>query len=61
MFTCLQGILDFNREFDVSLMDRVVMSFYSGAGEEVCIVSNATQHDVYPIYSFFSNNLRNKP
>ena len=34
-FTALQGILDFSKEFDVSLMDRVVMAFYSGTGQEV--------------------------
>ncbi|KAJ1966544.1 Karyopherin transporter, partial [Dispira parvispora] len=28
------GILDFSREFDVSLFDRVVNTFYSGAGAE---------------------------
>lgn len=33
--SAMQGILDFNREFDVSLMDKVVMAFYSGAGQEV--------------------------
>ena len=33
----MQGILDFNREFDVSLMDRVVVAFYTGAGAEVRI------------------------
>ena len=37
MFTCLQGILDFSRDFDVSLMDKVVMAFYSGSGAEVCL------------------------
>ena len=36
MFTCLQGILDFSRDFDVSLLDKVVMAFYSGSGAEVC-------------------------
>nr|VWO98859.1 BHLH domain-containing protein [Ganoderma boninense] len=30
----MEGILDFSKEFDVSLMDRVVMAFYSGAGQE---------------------------
>ncbi|OCH95617.1 hypothetical protein OBBRIDRAFT_788159 [Obba rivulosa] len=30
----MEGILDFSREFDVSLMDKVVMAFYSGAGQE---------------------------
>lgn len=32
----IQGILDFSREFDVSLMDKVVIAFYSGVGQEVC-------------------------
>ena len=39
-FTLLQGILDFSKEFDVSLMDRVVMAFYSGAGQEVRLWSS---------------------
>jgi exportin-1 len=30
-----QGLLDFSREFDVSLMDKVVMTFYTGQGQEV--------------------------
>lgn len=30
-----QALLDFSRDFDVSLMDRVVMAFYSGVGPEV--------------------------
>jgi len=29
-----QGLLDFSREFDVSLMDKVVMAFYTGQGQE---------------------------
>ena len=37
-FTALQGILDFSKEFDVSLMDRVVMAFYTGAGQEVRVL-----------------------
>jgi hypothetical protein len=32
-----QGLLDFSRDFDVSLMDKIVMTFYTGAGQEVCI------------------------
>lgn len=32
---CSQGLLDFSHEFDVSLMDRVVMTFYTGHGQEV--------------------------
>ena len=50
----MQGILDFSREFDVSLMDKVVMAFYSGAGQEVrafhfayvVLSSRAADHDV---------------
>jgi hypothetical protein len=30
-----QGLLDFSREFDVVLMDKVVTVFYTGAGQEV--------------------------
>jgi hypothetical protein len=30
-----QGLLDFSREFDVGLMDKVVQAFYTGAGAEV--------------------------
>lgn len=30
-----QGLLDFSREFDVALMDKVVLAFYSGTGQEV--------------------------
>ncbi|OBZ75216.1 Exportin-1 [Grifola frondosa] len=30
----MEGILDFSKEFDISLMDRVVMAFYSGVGQE---------------------------
>jgi hypothetical protein len=33
-----QGLLDFSREFDVSLMDKVVMAFYTGHGQEVCLL-----------------------
>jgi exportin-1 len=29
-----QGLLDFSREFDVSLMDKIVMAFYTGHGQE---------------------------
>ncbi|THG98585.1 hypothetical protein EW026_g3626 [Hermanssonia centrifuga] len=29
-----QGILDFSKEFDIQLMDKVVMAFYAGAGQE---------------------------
>jgi exportin-1 len=30
-----QVLLDFSRPFDVSLMDKVAMTFYTGAGQEV--------------------------
>jgi hypothetical protein len=30
-----QGLLDFSRDFDVALMDRVVTVFYTSAGQEV--------------------------
>ncbi|CAL1704171.1 unnamed protein product [Somion occarium] len=30
----MEVLLDFSREFDVPLMDKVVMAFYSGAGQE---------------------------
>ena len=30
-----QSLLDFSREFDVALMDKVVTVFYTGAGQEV--------------------------
>ena len=37
----LQALLDFSHEpFDVGLLDRVVMAFYSGSGNEVCSSSH---------------------
>ena len=33
-----QGLLDFSREFDVGLMDKVVQAFYQGPGPDVCQV-----------------------
>ncbi|PPR03954.1 hypothetical protein CVT26_001159 [Gymnopilus dilepis] len=30
----MEGLLDFSKEFDVGLMDKVVMAFYTGAGQE---------------------------
>lgn len=39
-----QALLDFSKEpFDVELLDRVVMAFYSGSGAEVgnaCLLTN---------------------
>ncbi|KAG6897296.1 Exportin-1 [Termitomyces sp. T32_za158] len=31
----MEGILDFSRDLDVALLDKVVMTFYTGAGQEV--------------------------
>jgi exportin-1 len=31
----MQALLDFSRDFDVALMDKVVMTFYTGVGQEV--------------------------
>lgn len=31
-----QAILDFDNELDVNLLDRVIETFYTGAGTEVC-------------------------
>jgi len=31
-----QSLLDFSRDFDVALMDKVVTAFYTGVGQEVC-------------------------
>lgn len=30
------SILDFNKELDVALLDQVVMTFFTGSGNEVC-------------------------
>ncbi|KAJ3507261.1 hypothetical protein NLJ89_g6405 [Agrocybe chaxingu] len=30
----MEGLLDFSREFDIGLLDKVVMAFYTGAGQE---------------------------
>lgn len=32
-----QGLLDFSKEFDVPLLDKVAMAFYTGRGQEVCL------------------------
>lgn len=37
--TVLQSVLDFSRDFDVSSLDKVVMTFYSGQGEDVRTVA----------------------
>lgn len=36
-----QGLLDFSREFDVGLLDKVVMAFYTGVEPEACAVSTS--------------------
>lgn len=55
-----QGILDFSKEFDVSLMDRVVMAFYSGAGREVRHIFAGTRVPWHLMSSVYSNNWRSK-
>lgn len=32
-----EGILDFSKELDVALLDQVVMTFFTGSGNEVCL------------------------
>lgn len=32
-----QSLLDFSKEFDVALLDKVAMTFYTGRGQEVCL------------------------
>lgn len=34
-----QRLLDFSGDFDVALMDKIVMALYTGAGQEVCQVA----------------------
>ena len=41
LYHALQGLLDFSREFDVSLMDKVVMALYTGSEPEVCATSTS--------------------
>ena len=36
----LQSLIDFSREFDVGLMDKVVMAFYTGIGQEVGLAAS---------------------
>ena len=40
-----QALLDFSREFDVSLLDRVAMAFYTRAGQEVRICTRQRYFD----------------
>ncbi|KAG1891334.1 CRM1 C terminal-domain-containing protein, partial [Suillus subluteus] len=45
----IQGLLDFSREFDVSLLDKVVMSFYTGSGQEQQMAQHVlTQFEEHP-------------
>ncbi|TFK72161.1 hypothetical protein BDN72DRAFT_957485 [Pluteus cervinus] len=45
----MEGLLDFSTEFDVGLMDRVVMSFYTGAGQEQLLAQQViTQFQEHP-------------
>jgi hypothetical protein len=45
-----QAILDFENELDVNMLDRVIETFYTGAGTEVCRLqqhNNLHFHDVH--------------
>ncbi|KAF8638831.1 hypothetical protein AX17_001889 [Amanita inopinata Kibby_2008] len=45
----MEGLLDFSREFDVGLMDKVVMALYTGAGPEQQMAQQAlTQFQEHP-------------
>jgi len=45
----MEGLLDFTREFDVGLLDRVVKVFYTGAGPEQQLAQQAlTQFQEHP-------------
>lgn len=35
-----EAILDFSKELDVALLDQVVMTFFSGSGQEVHLKRN---------------------
>lgn len=38
-FLSYQAVLDFDNELDVNMLDRVIETFYTGAGAEVCSFS----------------------
>ncbi|KAI6022703.1 CRM1 C terminal-domain-containing protein [Pisolithus marmoratus] len=45
----MEGILDFSREFDVSLLDKVAAAFYRGAGQEQQMAQQVlTQFEEHP-------------
>lgn len=45
----MEGLLDFSREFDVSLLDRVAVAFYTGAGQEQQMAQQVlTQFEEHP-------------
>ncbi|KAK0203228.1 CRM1 C terminal-domain-containing protein [Desarmillaria ectypa] len=45
----MESVLDFSRDFDVSSLDKVVMTFYSGQGEDAKIAQNVlTQFEEHP-------------
>ncbi|KAG2077995.1 hypothetical protein BDR04DRAFT_1087692 [Suillus decipiens] len=45
----MEGLLDFSREFDVSLLDKVVMAFYTGSGQEQQMAQHVlTQFEEHP-------------
>ncbi|KIK46331.1 hypothetical protein CY34DRAFT_800501 [Suillus luteus UH-Slu-Lm8-n1] len=45
----MEGLLDFSREFDISLLDKVVMAFYTGSGQEQQMAQHVlTQFEEHP-------------
>ncbi|KAH7924554.1 hypothetical protein BV22DRAFT_1012975 [Leucogyrophana mollusca] len=45
----MQGLLDFSREFDISLLDKVAMAFYTGSGAEQQMAQRVlTQFEEHP-------------
>lgn len=43
-FLSPQAILDFENELDVNMLDRVIETFYTGAGTEVCRLTATHQY-----------------
>jgi hypothetical protein len=54
-----QVLLDFSREFDISLLDKVVMTFYTTAGSEVGLLCLEIVTYSIPIISI-SNKWHNR-
>ena len=55
-----QALLDFSKDFDVELLDKVVMTFYSGSGQDVRTFTSCEWTKLFTLNLYFSNGLRNK-